>query len=1686
LSHSQYVLALVAPGAIIGGLLVYFILNTLLISFRTSLILSVLISALVLGLTSYYARIFPNNKSMKIGIGGEISHEARGRNGERLTSEGHNQKDQTNILPSIIFVIIYAALLIISTIIPELDHAISDRILFIEWQQFTVASFTKLCSAILLTFFLPGYALISIIFSSKQRIGTLPKILLAYILSMFLAGFTGYIMSMMGFASHDIKFALVVLYLAILIVFVQSRLNIFTTKKRLDVKKSNFSFWSYLNFQINKTKLAASLPMMIVFGSLIGLMVFSTSILHGGVIIGDQWYHHGRAIQFVVGNYDSIDASNSDFIYPPLLSALLSSFFILADVPTVNAYASIGFLNLMAVLAFYYFCRKWMPAHKTRSALLAAALFMLGSGFGWVHAVSIFVSDSGNVSQDTATQTILMSSKQTYDIRTPSTFLLASHPDFSTGLQLIVLPIGFLLLGVLKEDTNNRGKKYGYILVLTAAIILGIFSHDEIYYFFIIASILPVIFKLPYKNFIFISLLLAIGIALFAIYFFNEEYLGATAIMGIPLIYNCFFFVIIMWVLHLTKTPQKIFGYIRSHRGFASKLSLHSRGRTRFTLGIIMVLVVSYLYAFTFITWAELPLKDIESQTSESFPRNVPWYLYPMKLGLVGILGIAYLLSYVFRKFETEIFVFGIMAIIAIIAGPYYDEHRFGKYVMSALIGLASLLIYEIILRINNAKFRLNYLLDGMLLSAVIVLSSISTLVFVSYDAWSLEQETGNSDLIWLNRRNFPTSPELDMLEFVRDNNELLIKNISNTSITGIQNVATWPDEYQTRLGLLGKFQGFAGIPIPLMLQSPLVLNASSLESFYSILSSSGTGLIVIPSQDIANGSGILSSDVGNKYKISENGVGVEDIESSRDESSDVAKFAMRNFKRIYQDNNFTILDVPDYISSPSPSGGVAFIHPSFQDDILLQSLTSREENHNNTNSDRITLSYNSQFFDKIGNSALVKVKEDKKGVTLNAYNKSQTLWSSKLEYRNEGPNYIGSEFRVINENQSRPHDECGMLWEEGDKKYYVRIRDDKLEFSETPAPKGRYVIENQQVNLDKWIPYTLQVSFLEDYLKVYVNDILRLNVPSNLYNNSDPISRVGIRCAGNIAEFGPVEISRISTQEASNNSYNTGNLVGEKTNRNYYPISSLALSGIDYDSFLPDDNSVFSKRNIVLISGTSGDSLNDVINSKDQMDRFLNYVRKGGTLTVVNTDKEADGWLARSLLSIKYSNRTSDFDSIVDPSREKYPLKVSGNVSVINSISPDARVKTYYENNNLTVTPFSIEKDYGKGKIVFADAAGYFDAISQSPDKYFSTLADLPKLFGIYNDKLSDDFVAGNSSFSNYYNLGNITIVGDLTINSSSILPPTHERAENDSNKKFKVEDIFITPHPENETRAESSVLRVNNDNNESVSSQYFGNKSIYHDMRISGLDLYGQYKASIKMSGKVSLPSSSYPLSQSDYFGMSIPAGFDLAIQLLDKDAHVNITKVDGTRTTIKYANQSGNTTNEHDVTEIYFHNINPIPSQTNSIDFLIKRPEVSAHGNVSFESLFQGQYDFDVTKGIEGNPLELTDANMEMSLGYVDEYDKSSRNKHTTDYLTYIRTLQFDQPSAGLHKVNLKIPGDISDKAKQDGILVPWKKAMASNANLILLSGLIGSFFLGIFLLRHKRRGSSKFGKHANVNG
>ena len=125
-------------------------------------------------------------------------------------------------------------------------------------------------------------------------------------------------------------------------------------------------------------------------------------------------------------------------------------------------------------------------------------------------------------------------------------------------------------------------------------------------------------------------------------------------------------------------------------------LSYSARSRIKIAIGITIVLVVAYWYVFTFIVWAQIPLKVVRLQTSGTY-FNVPWYLFPMKLGVTGLIGLAFVLSYLFKKFQKEVFVFGVITIIALFAGTAYDEHRISKYIMLGMVGFASLLIYKII-----------------------------------------------------------------------------------------------------------------------------------------------------------------------------------------------------------------------------------------------------------------------------------------------------------------------------------------------------------------------------------------------------------------------------------------------------------------------------------------------------------------------------------------------------------------------------------------------------------------------------------------------------------------------------------------------------------------------------------------------------------------------------------------------------------------------------------------------------------------------------------------------------------------------------------------------------------------------------------------------------------------------------
>ena len=138
--------------------------------------------------------------------------------------------------------------------------------------------------------------------------------------------------------------------------------------------------------------MAAKFSKVTVFASLFALVVFYTYYLNDGVIVVDQWFHHGRAFLIGSGNFKEVASSGADAVWnPPFFSSLLSGFFNLSGLPSVNAYVSINFLNIVPILAFYYFFTRWVPQRMKRAALLATTLFVLSSGFGWVYVVNMAI-----------------------------------------------------------------------------------------------------------------------------------------------------------------------------------------------------------------------------------------------------------------------------------------------------------------------------------------------------------------------------------------------------------------------------------------------------------------------------------------------------------------------------------------------------------------------------------------------------------------------------------------------------------------------------------------------------------------------------------------------------------------------------------------------------------------------------------------------------------------------------------------------------------------------------------------------------------------------------------------------------------------------------------------------------------------------------------------------------------------------------------------------------------------------------------------------------------------------------------------------------------------------------------------------------------------------------------------------
>ena len=419
--------------------------------------------------------------------------------------------------------------------------------------------------------------------------------------------------------------------------------------------------------------------------------------------------------------------------------SFLAAFFAISDVPSVNAYASLGFVNFIPVIAFYYFFTNWVPARYKKAGLIAAVLFMLGSGYGWLYALNLELSYP-SPNQISSIDNLLRSGQKTIDIWAPNTFIGVGHPDITTALIIIALPAGFFLLGLVKE--NNFSNKRYFILVL-AITTLGILGHDEFGFFIVMLIISPWLFTLRNKNSFYLAIIGAVAIVIAITYIIpgQERFYRIRGISGVPFIFFYLIFSIGLSAAYYFNTFSLLKSYVSRSISYLKREIPNNVSITiKLGISISLICIVAYLYGLSFVIWdANTPNFELYADTNGL--NDIPDYFLPLRFGISGLLGIALLLSYLLKRFETEIFIFGIFGILAylILSDPQYSDFRGQRYIMASLDALAAIFIYRIIM-VCLERIKKGILVNSLLIGTIVTFSSFSALMYIGITAMAVQE----------------------------------------------------------------------------------------------------------------------------------------------------------------------------------------------------------------------------------------------------------------------------------------------------------------------------------------------------------------------------------------------------------------------------------------------------------------------------------------------------------------------------------------------------------------------------------------------------------------------------------------------------------------------------------------------------------------------------------------------------------------------------------------------------------------------------------------------------------------------------------------------------------------------------------------------------------------------------------
>ena len=263
----------------------------------------------------------------------------------------------------------------------------------------------------------------------------------------------------------------------------------------------------------------------------------------------------------------------------------------------------------------------------------------------------------------------------------------------------------------------------------------------------------------------------------------------------------------------------------------------------------------------------------------------------------------------------------------------------------------------------------------------------------------------------------------------------------------------------------------------------------------------------------------------------------------------------------------------------------------------------------------------------------------------------------------------------------------------------------------------------------------------------------------------------------------------------------------------------------------------------------------------------------------------------------------------------------------------------------------------------------------------------------------------------------------------------------------------------------------------------------------------MYGSYEVIVESSDSDKLLLPAFP-SFSDYVAINLPKGFNMTIKLSEsKPSYAefeiieanddNSTIVNGTSHTLRIYGSDDTMArslrlSNSNSNEIHFLNIISDLSSNGYTTLLMKSPQIQVKEEGAVPDGIQSNYtennladNVNTSLAFRNSPqtetieiINKADRNESIifRIDYVDNYNQPYGEGKKNYYLTYVEgdikivenSINNDVPEEGrsiayqyrMDTPDIKLPGDISERAKKQGVDVQWQKTMTSGSGLLLV--------------------------------